>query len=222
MQQRCLRLFLVNLCFLGVFLFGCCVVTAGENLPPYTSHIEPIPTAMRQAMIGVSWHLGCPVALDDLRWVQVGYVDFAGKVQHGSLVVHKSVASDVADIFGELYAARFPIEKMQLIEVYGADDDQSMADNNTSAFNCRKVAGTRVFSQHAFGRAIDINPVQNPFIKKGVVSPSEGAAYTDRSRYVSGMVLKNGMVWKAFVHRQWKWGGSWRSVKDYQHFEKKQ
>ncbi len=192
------------------------------GLPPYSWNISRVPEAMQHSMIGVSWHQGCPVPLSELRIVTVRYVDFHGKAQQGRLMVHNKIAQDAAMIFGELYTNRFPIEKMNLIETYDGNDDLSMSDNNTSAFNCRVVSGTRVFSRHAYGRAIDINPVQNPFLKKGHVSPPQSLQYVDRTQDVPGMIHRNDAVWRAFVGRQWTWGGSWKSVKDYQHFEKKE
>ena len=124
----------------------------------------------------------------------------------------------MADAFGSLYDAGFPIARMRLVDDYGADDDRSMAANNTSGFNCRRVAGQRSWSQHAYGAAIDINPVQNPYVRRTSVLPAAGRAYVDRTRQRPGMVLAGDPVVRAFAAVRWGWGGGFRSLKDYQHF----
>ena len=136
--------------------------------------------------------------------------------------MHRDVARDIVEIFEELFEARFPVEKIWLVDEYNGDDLESMEDNNTSAFNCRwKVPKVGVFSQHAFGTAIDINPLVNPYHSPKLILPKGGEKYTDRSLKAKGMVFKDDVVYRAFTRRGWTWGGDWKRKKDYQHFEKK-
>ena len=166
-----------------------------------------------------SWREGCPVPLDQLRLVKVVHWGFDGAEHGGELVVHASSAGGMARTFDQLLADRFPIQQVRLVDEYGADDDRSMAANNTSAFNCRRVAGSTSWSEHAYGRAIDVNPVQNPYVtKSGSVSPPAGSAYTDRSNKRPGMITAGDATVAAFARIGWRWGGYWSSAKDYQHF----
>jgi hypothetical protein len=165
-----------------------------------------------------SWHPGCPVSLDDLRLVSVTYWGFDRKAHQGRLIANKDASRTLVTVMARLFAARFPIRRMRLVDSYGSDDDRSMAANNTSAFNCRQVAGGGTWSEHAYGRAIDINPIQNPEVRDGVVSPSAGALYLDRTRAATGMVNAGGVVVRTFALAGWGWGGAWQTLSDYQHF----
>jgi hypothetical protein len=165
-----------------------------------------------------SWRRGCPVGLGDLRLLTLTHWGFDRKVHRGELVVHEDQARAVKRAFRGLFKTRFPTERMQLVDVYGADDDRSMAANNTSAFNCRTVEGSSSWSEHAYGRAIDINPVQNPAVQDGRVSPPAGSRYLDRSRRAKGLIRANDAVVRAFAEIGWGWGGYWASLKDHQHF----
>lgn len=176
-----------------------------------------LPPSVRAAMTGVSWREGCPVGLQDLALLEIDHVGFDGERHRGRLVVAASVAEGALGAFRSLYEARFPIERMVLIDVYGGDDDRSMAANNTSGFNCRVVAGTTRWSEHAYGTAIDVNPVQNPYVRGSVVEPAAGAAYLDRSDVRPGMVVRPGPVLDAFGALGWGWGGDWSESLDYQH-----
>ena len=168
-----------------------------------------------------TWRPGCPVPLEDLRQVTVPYLNFDGKVASGALIVHKDVAREVGAIFQDLFRHGFRIERMMPVEEYGGNDDASMAANNTSAFNCRDVTGQPgKFSNHSWGRAIDINPLTNPYVKGDVVSPPAGRQYLDRSREAPGLILSGSFTVKRFAKAGWKWGGDWSDRKDYQHFEK--
>ena len=159
------------------------------------------------------------MALQDLRYVTVTYVGFDGDSRTGELVVHRSVASDVVEVFRTLHAEGFPIRSMRLVDDFGADDDASMAADNTSAFNCRPSTGSPgEWSQHSYGRAIDLNPRENPYVSGGTVLPPNGAAYVDRTRSGRGLVRPDGPVVTAFAAIGWTWGGTYTSVKDYQHF----
>jgi hypothetical protein len=169
--------------------------------------------------IRASWHEGCPVDIAHLRAVTADHFDFAGKIEQGTIIVNEDAADAVRAVLEKLFAARYPIAKMVPIDAFDGDDDRSMAANNTSGFNCREVAGKPgVWSQHAYGRAIDLNPVQNPYVKDGVVSPSEGRRYADRSLSDPGIIHEGDAVVRAFDEMGWHWGGRWKHEIDYQHF----
>ena len=170
-------------------------------------------------MTGVSWHRGCPVGLNDLRLLRVDHWGFDGEVHRGRLVVHRDSARPMLRVMRDLFDLRFPIRRMRLVDAYGADDHRSMAADDTSASNCRFVAGTSRWSEHAYGHAIDVNPVENPYVTSGGhVSPPAGARYADRSRPVPGLIHRKGPVVAAFARNGWEWGGNWSWPKDYQHF----
>ena len=165
-----------------------------------------------------TWQPGCPVGLDELRLVSVSYWGFDRAPHNGRLVVNRDAAPAIVAALRRLFATRFPIRRMALVDRYGADDERSMRADNTSAFNGRKVPGTDTWSQHAYGRAIDINPLENPEVSDGKVDPPQGAAYVDRSQGVKGMIHAGDAAVRAFAAVGWKWGGHWHSLKDYQHF----
>lgn len=166
-----------------------------------------------------SWRQGCPVPVESLRLLTVSYWDFSGDRRTGELVIHKDHAEQVLSVMRRLYELKFPIERMELVDNYQGDDDLSVAANNTSAFNCRSVTGRPgVWSQHSYGWAIDINPVQNPYISSGVVSPPSAAKYENRSQKLPGMIHADDAVVRAFASIGWSWGGAWTNPKDYQHF----
>jgi poly-gamma-glutamate synthesis protein (capsule biosynthesis protein) len=192
---------------------------AAAALPDFTATISVLDRETRALMIGSSWRPGCPVPLRDLRLLDLTYLDFDGRAHHGQLVVHRWYARGLVRVFRRLYAIRYPIRRMRLVDHYGADDTRSMVADNTSAFNCRWRAGSPgVWSQHAYGRAIDVNPVENPYVTSTHVSPPAGAAYVDRSQHLPGMIHVRDRVWWAFRAIGWAWGGTWTTVQDYQHF----
>lgn len=170
---------------------------------------------------GVSWIPNEDIQLEDLRHVIVTHWGFDDKPHIGELIVHEKVADDVLDIFKELYNVKFPIEKIRLIDEYNADDNLSMQDNNTSAFCYRAVTGGSSLSKHSYGLAIDINPVQNPYIKDNIVLPKNGEEFINRDDIRKGMIVKKDACYTAFKKKGWDWGGDWHSLKDYQHFQKK-
>jgi hypothetical protein len=181
--------------------------------------VSVIDGSTRRLMTGLSWRQGCPVPPEDLRLLALTHWGFDGRVHQGMLVVHEDEARPVVKVFRRLFRARFPIRRMKLVDEYGGDDDRSMAANNTSAFNCRPVTGGSGWSQHSYGWAIDINPVQNPYITSdGTVLPPEGVAYVDRTRTARGMIHDGDVVVRAFAAIGWEWGGHFESIKDYQHF----
>ncbi|MGZ4683062.1 MAG: M15 family metallopeptidase [Acidimicrobiales bacterium] len=174
---------------------------------------------MTAADLGASWHPGCPVGPADLRRVSVTYVGFDGAEHDGALVVHADAVRATEAAFDRLRSARFPIHKVVTVDHYGASDDASMADDNTSAFNCRPSTGSNsTWSQHAYGRAIDVNPLENPYVSGSSVQPPAGSAYLDRSDVRTGMAVAGGELVSAFGAVGWGWGGAWNTVKDYQHF----
>lgn len=154
---------------------------------------------------------------ESLILIDVGYWSFDACEKMGQLVIHRELAADVKAIFAEINAARFPIEKIIPIVAYDWSDDASMEDNNSSAFNYRNIVDGENLSQHAFGRAIDINPRLNPYVKGDLILP-QGAAY---SPMISGTIISGDAVVEAFVKRGWDWGGNWQRLKDWQHFEKR-
>ena len=155
--------------------------------------------------------------LDNLRLVNVYYYGFDDKLHKGQLVVYKDIVLDMIEIFELIRESRFPIGKVIPISKYGWSDEKSMQDNNTSAFNYRFISGSRVISNHAAGLAIDINPSLNPYIKNGNSLPENCIYDTTKA----GTILSDSELVKEFKRRGWEWGGDWKSLKDYQHFEKK-
>jgi poly-gamma-glutamate synthesis protein (capsule biosynthesis protein) len=187
--------------------------------PAFHGSAEPIGPELRQRMTGISWHRGCPVGLDQLRLLRVTHWGFDGEVHRGRLVVHRDSAAGMLRTMRELFGLRFPIRRMRLVDAYGADDHRSMDADNTSAFNCRFVAGTSRWSEHAYGHAIDVNPIENPYVTSdGHVSPPAGTRFADRSLRAKGLIHRRGPVVAAFAENGWAWGGNWSWPKDYQHF----
>jgi poly-gamma-glutamate synthesis protein (capsule biosynthesis protein) len=149
--------------------------------------------------------------------VTVDHWDFAGRLRTGELLVHRDVAASVVQVFRRLHETRFPIASMELVDRFGGDDGRSMAANNSSAFNCRPVTGGTSWSEHSYGRAIDLNPVQNPYVRGSTVFPAAGRAFLDRTASRPGLIRQGDAVEQAFVGIGWSWGGRWSSP-DYQHF----
>ena len=205
---------------LGVLvLFGVASSVGAASGPPFRATVSELPGNLRETMTGVSWRPGCPVELDELRLVRASHWGFDGRVRTGRIVVHRDVARDVATVLRRLYAARFPIRRIVPVDAYGASDFRSIEADNTSAFNCRPVEGTSRWSEHAYGRAIDLNPIENPYVDSdGTSSHRASAPYLSRTRYRAGMAVEGGVVVRAFASVGWSWGGRWSGVKDYQHF----
>lgn len=176
-------------------------------------------------MQGSSWHADrpCP-SREDLVLLTVPYIAFDSKTKTGQLIVAKTHAGEVAAVFDSIFeSGTFRIERMDLIDEFHGNDDASMAANNTSAFNCRYVGGSTVLSAHALGIAIDINPIQNPYVSQSNTYPPAGKAYDqpqERTSDVVGIILEGDIVTSAFAAQGWIWGGSWSTKKDYQHFSR--
>ncbi len=164
-----------------------------------------------------SWHEGCPVALGDLRYLRVTYFGFDHRAHQGEIVVATAVASEVVAAFRRLYAAEFPIRRMQLVDDFGADDNASMAADNTSGFNCRLNTAGTTWSQHSYGEAIDIDPLENPYVSGDTVLPPGGAKYLDRPNS-PGVIHPGDSCVRAFAAIGWSWGGDWSDPRDLQHF----
>jgi hypothetical protein len=183
----------------------------------FSASVGALPTSLERQMAGSSWRSGCPVGLSSLRLLEIVHRGFDGRDRVGLLVLHRDAVNDVRIALTRSYEAGFRIERMRLIDRYGADDGRSMRANNSSAFNCRRIAGSSRWSEHAYGRAIDLNPVQNPYVSGSTVSPPAGRDYLDRSNVRRGMLVRGDAIVTAFAERGWGWGGDWSSAKDYQH-----
>ena len=191
-------------------------LSSGAEPAPFTSSVSPV----RWADLRFSYRAGCPVPPARLRLVRVSHWGFDGKPHAGSLVVHRTVAGDVVAVFRRLYSSRFPIRRMVPVSAYRGDDDRAMAADDTSAFNCRPPVGSTAggWSMHAYGLAIDVNPVENPYLLGGQPRPPAGRRYLDRSRVRAGMAVDGRVLVRAFESVGWRWGGRWRGQPDYQHF----
>jgi poly-gamma-glutamate synthesis protein (capsule biosynthesis protein) len=189
-------------------------------LPPFTSSVSRIGPA-QQARMRSSHGPGCPMRWSDLRLLRLDYVGFDGRAHSGELVVAAKRAPDVARVFARLYHARWPIRRMQPVSVYGGDDERSMAADNTSSYNCRRVAASTSWSDHAYGAAVDLNPVENPYLLGGTVHPAAARRYLRIDRGgpapAPGVITADSIVVKAFAAIGWEWGGNWAEP-DYQHF----
>jgi D-alanyl-D-alanine carboxypeptidase len=187
---------------------------AAVALTGFTASVEPV----QPAELRFSYRAGCPVPPAQLRTVRLAHWGFDGRRHVGLLIVNRRVTGDVVAIFRRLYGARFPIRRMRPVSEYRGSDDASMAADNTSGFNCRFVGGTRRWSMHAYGLAIDVNPVENPYVSGSRVSPPAGRRYLDRDEVRPGLAVSGGVLVRAFEARGWRWGGRWRGTPDYQHF----
>ena len=185
---------------------------------PFLATVHALDDATLARMRGRSWRPDprCP-APAALRRIEARHADFAGRATIGELVVAAEVAAATVALLARLYAIGFPIRRLHLIDDHDGDDDASMAADNSSAFNFRTVAGTELLSQHAFGRALDLNPVENPWITSRGLAPAAGEAYRDRTRVRPGMIVRPGPVTAILDELGWEWGGDWRHARDYHH-----
>lgn len=207
--------------FLLFILFG--LFTVGVEAQEFS--VQPIPDSVFLRMQGRSWPEGCAVRRADLRYLRLSHFD-AEKSEHvGEMVCNKAIANDLLEIFRELYRQKYPIQRIRLIDDYEAEDERSMRDNNTSCFCYRKVSGTTKLSKHATGMAVDVNTLYNPYVRTGkngrrIVEPATAVKYVDRSKSFPYKIVKGDLLYRLFIRHGFKWGGSWRTVKDWQHFEK--
>jgi hypothetical protein len=187
--------------------------------PPFRAQVRLIGPTLAARMTGVSWRPGCPVPLEDLRAVGLRHWGFDGAVHQGTLIVHRDAARAIVSVFRRLYAARFPVRRIVPVDAYGGSDFRSIEADNTSAFNCRYVDGTTRWSEHAYGRAIDVNPIENPYVSSGGgTSHAASRPYLRRAPARRGMAVEGGALVRAFDAVGWGWGGRWRGARDYQHF----
>lgn len=188
--------------------------------PIFVASVTPIDPATARRMTGVSWHAGCPVALEALRLLHLSFHGFDGAAHSGELVVAPRWAEPVVGVFRALFDAGFPIERMALVDDFGASDDASVLANNTSAFNCRPVTGGTGWSRHAFGTAIDLDPRQNPYVyPDGHLLDPASEPYRDRSSRTPGVIHEGDAVYRAFAAIGWRWGGHFGDRPDPQHFD---
>jgi D-alanyl-D-alanine carboxypeptidase len=198
-----------------VLLLGLVAATS-VHAPPFESSVSRVSASQLRD----SWHRGCPVGPAALRRIRLTYWGFDARAHRGAVIVNRAVAGDVVTVFRRLYRARFPLRRVRPIDAYGGNDERSLAADNTAGFNCRYAVATgpKRWSVHAYGEAIDVNPVENPYLEGGRVHPSSGRRYLDRSRRRPGMALRGGALVGAFAQAGWKWGGRWAGSPDYQHF----
>jgi len=193
----------------------------------FHASVKRIDGSIRKRMLsGDSYRKGCPVALEDLRYLNMSYIGFDAQTHRGEMVVHKEVADEVTEIFALLYRSGYPIRQMRLVSDFGGSDWKSIEADNTSAFNCRKATGSQKWSKHSYGKAIDLNPIENPYIaRNGHIAHNASLVYRKRvhkNHKVAdeAVLLKTDKVVHIFKKCGWKWGGDWHGVKDYQHFSK--
>ncbi len=201
----------------------CSSVATAQTMQGFS--IQEISDSVFARMQGKSFPAHCTVKRSDLRYLQVLHVDAEGETHRGEMVCNKAIAEDLLEIFQELYRQRYPIERMRLIDDYDADDEQSMRDNNSSSFCYRVVEGSTKLSKHAQGMAVDVNTLYNPCVRKRkdgtvLVQPSTAKRYTNRSRKFPYKIVEGDLMFRLFTERGFQWGGHWKSLKDYQHFEK--
>jgi D-alanyl-D-alanine carboxypeptidase len=202
------------------------LATSSTVAPPSTTADPPafagVVSPVTAADLPYSYRAGCPVPPEDLRLLHVSYWGFDAQAHPGAIVVHADVADDVVTIFSKLYDERFPIRRMVPVDQYQGSDPASMDADNTSGFNCRAAvaSGPPQWSAHAYGEAIDVNPVENPYVFEGDPQPSAAAAYLDRTNVRPGMAVAGGQLVDAFASVGWQWGGRWSDSPDYQHFSR--
>ena len=189
----------------------------------FTQH--NIDSALFKRIYGKSYKHNCSIKRDELRYLHLLHYTIDGSIKLGEMICHKDVAKDLINIFRQLYEAKYPIERMQLIDDYNADDITSMNHNNTTCFNYRAVAGSKKLSNHSMGKAVDINPLYNPYVKRRSdgsykISPETGRKYPERTRNFKYKIDKDDLAYRLFTKYGFRWGGNYRSLKDYQHFEK--
>ena len=204
-----------------IFIWLCCTIGAQGQV--FTS--QTIPDSVWTTMQGRTWHDNPYINRSDLRYLRISHYDLEGRIHVGELICNKLIAQKLLAIFRELYRAHYPIQQMRLPDNYGADDERQMRANNTSCFCYRNVSGSKNLSKHARGLAIDINPLYNPYIRYSkkdgsqIVEPATGKPYIDRKADFPYKITTNDLCYKLFIKHGFSWGGAWRTMKDYQHFE---
>lgn len=173
----------------------------------------------KKSQVKHSWHEGCPVSLSGLRMIEMTYRGFDHETHTGHMVVAADAAHDVVKVFKKLYKQKYPIRRMKPVDAYGGSDYKSIDADNTSAFNCRSATGSSSWSEHAYGKAIDVNPCENPYVEAdGTSAHKHCRKYNDRSRHDKGLIHAGDSTVDAFASIGWGWGGVWSGARDYQHF----
>ena len=207
-----------------IFLFWLCCTTGAQG-QTFTS--QAIPDSVWLTMQGKTWHDNPYIHRSDLRYLRISHYDLEGRTHVGDMICNKLIADKLLAIFSELYAAHYPIQRMRLPDNYDADDERQMRDNNTSCFCYRNVSGSANLSKHARGLAIDINTLYNPYIRYSkkdgsrIVEPATAVKYCDRKANFPYKITTSDLCYKLFIKHGFTWGGAWRTMKDYQHFEYK-
>lgn len=206
-------------------LFLIISISSFLNVSAQTFSVDTINDQVFQRMWGKSYKHDCTVPRSELRYLQITHYDGKGNTLQGEIVCNKQIANDLIEIFKGLYRNKYPIERMCLIDDYNADDERSMEANNTSCFNFRTIAGSQKLSKHSRGMAIDINPLYNPYVRRRsdgtlIVQPKKGRKYANRKKKIPYKIDSNDICYRLFKQHGFTWGGSWKSAKDYQHFEK--
>lgn len=187
--------------------------------------IQEIDECTRQRMMGKSYGVSCDIPWTELRYLVIPHYDGHGNVRVGEMVCNKAIAENLIEAFKGMFMDGYAIERMVLIDDYDGEDERSMAANNTSCFNFRRIAGSKRLSLHSRGMAVDINPLYNPYVKivakEPMVLPGEGKRYVNRKFDSPYKVDLNSSAYKRMKAQGFSWGGSWRNRKDYQHFQKK-
>ena len=203
---------------------SCQCLSMEENalcVPQFASSIVPIPYLLKEKMKKVTWVEACPVSIDDLYLLRVLHWTEEKQIVWGEMILTKRVVEDARQVFEDLYQLQFPIHKMRPAVHYNGSDEDSMADNNSTTFNCRKVKGTDRWSAHSYGEAIDINPLWNPYVQGLIIYPENAKFFTDRSNVIPGMINKGDEIISVLERHGWQWGSKKKNVKDYQHFARK-
>ena len=215
------RLLIAVLC---IFLIPQRVVAQTNDTLRYKSYLfasQPVPKTVQVRMQGKSMPDHATIGFDDLRYLTVYHYDYEGRVKKGELVCNQAIAHDLLCIFRALFSRGYPIYSIRLVDDFDGDDEASMQANNTSCFNYRNVFGTNKLSRHAFGMAVDINPLQNPCVRGSRIQPKTATEYVDRTRDFPHKIDENDFCKEVFTSFGFRWGGNWRYVKDYQHFDKR-
>lgn len=211
-----------------------CRWVAGETIKPSSIEKWGQKRAFKEYAIGQSlfkriykksYKEDCNIRIEDLRYLTILHYNIKKEILLGELICHKDISADLLSIFQELFKNHYPIERMLLIDTYNANDESSMQANNTSCFNFRRIAGSKILSNHSTGHAIDINPLYNPYVKirngKVIYQPKTAGTYINRMKSFPYKINKEDLCYKLFKKHGFIWGGDWKSTKDYQHFEKK-
>lgn len=206
-----------------LFLIPQSVFSQAFDTLRYEGHLflsQPVPAEVRTRMENRSMPDTAKISFDQLRYLTLPYYDFEGKIQCGEMVCNKAIAHDLLCIFCALFSQAYPINSIRLVDDFNASDEASMHANNTSCFNYRKVKGTNRLSRHAFGMAVDVNPLQNPCVRAAFIEPATATEYVDRDKPFPHKIDKDDYCKKTFTSFGFRWGGNWVGMKDYQHFYK--